>query len=297
VKKLYLLLFSFAFLFTKAQSDFRFADSTAQWGVLETQYPFWCPCYNWTTHHFSVVKDTLINGLNYQLVRENSLHDKFIRKDSTGEVFYRNRYDPAEFKIYDFGKVAGDTFRMNSEYSAAFGPVLMYVCSTDTVNFDKPRKRMYLSPFDMAGCNSPHNIAIEGIGMLNAHLFYPELENYIIDGPVYSLLCFSENGSLVYHDVNYQSCSIDSVVWLGFNETTQTTVTVRYEFSNKVVVVNGSSTISKFSLYDLTGRLLLQQELTEQPTRIDLNTFAKGVYLYGVSSDKLPLKSGRLFIE
>jgi hypothetical protein len=155
MKKPYLLLLSFAFLFTKAQPDFRFADSTAQWSVLETQYPFWCPCWQWSTNHFQVVKDTAVVGKWYQQLTDDGGQSYFIRQDSLQQVFYRNTVDTQEFKIYDFGKEAGDTFRMNSRYSIAIGSVLMYVCNTDTVNFDKPRKRMFLSPFDSAGCNSP----------------------------------------------------------------------------------------------------------------------------------------------
>jgi hypothetical protein len=136
--------------------------------------------------------------------------------------------------------------------------------------------------------------------MLNAHFLYPELENYIIDGPVYSLLCFSENSSLVYSNANYQSCSIDSVVWLGVNDTKDDNVKIGYSRHSKEAIVNYSAmpdTPPYFIIYDLTGRLLLQKELTEQTTRIDLSSLAKGVYVYQVVSNNQKLKSGKLSLQ
>jgi hypothetical protein len=302
MKKLHLLLFSFAFLFTYAQTDFRFADSTAQWNVITADNGMWCNCISYFTTTYTVIKDTIVAGNWYQKLRDDNGQTYFIRQDSLQQVFYRNTYDSTEFKIYDFGKQAGDTFRMASQYSGGFGGVLMYVCSTDSVNFDKPRKRVFLSPFDSTGCNSPHNIAIEGIGMLNAHLLYPELENYIFDGQMHSLLCFSENSAVIYHQPGFASCQEDTFYYVSSPKLKEEADVRVYSSQSErdgsiIVQLYEQTSVMSISLYDLTGRLLLQKELTEQTTRIDCSALAKGVYFYQVVSNKQRIKSDKLLLE
>src|SRR4051812_47225617 len=91
------------FFDNRSQSDFRFADSTAQWNVLGTTSA-WCLCLNYGTEHFAVAGDTVIGNKQFQ-----NLQTAFIRKDSTGKVYKHNSHDTIEYLIYDFSKQAGDT--------------------------------------------------------------------------------------------------------------------------------------------------------------------------------------------
>jgi hypothetical protein len=54
---------------------------------------------------------------------------------------------------------------------------------------------------------------------------------------------------------------------------------------------------TKLQLFDLTGRMVLAQELRERSERIDVSALNKGMYLYRVASGKERLGSGKVVIE
>lgn len=54
---------------------------------------------------------------------------------------------------------------------------------------------------------------------------------------------------------------------------------------------------TNFRLFDVTGRIVLQKQLTEKLTQLDVSAVSKGMYLYTVSSATLKISSGKLVIN
>lgn len=293
MKRSLTLLFLLSCFVSKAQTNFRFADSTAQWNVLTYQNGMWCNCisYHTTVHH--IEGDTLLNGLQFQRVTGG----QFVRKDSVGKVFYRNSVDSIESVLYDFSKIAGDTFSIGDVNNPHGLSIHCRVDSADSVSLNGwMRKRMYIT------YNSDSwkpDVWIYNLGSLHSHFLSPGIDHSIIDGDWYELLCFFEDSSQLYHDNKYGTCMEDTVIWMGVKDIDEDWFKV-FVSADKTVTVQSEMPYdgtSNLQLYDLTGRLLLQKELTEQTTRINLGDVAAGVYVYSIQSDKQKIKTGKLLIE
>jgi hypothetical protein len=63
------------------------------------------------------------------------------------------------------------------------------------------------------------------------------------------------------------------------------------------VQINFASTTVRLSLFDLQGRIILQQELTSADNRIDLSGLDAGVYLYEIRNAEGEKQKGKLMIE
>ena len=192
-------LLSFVFLFLTqllpAQTDFRFADSTAQWNILISENS-WSQSVN--TAEVLVIKDTIIDNLQYQAINVRMplgaffAEEEFVR-DTANKVYRRDNTDTIEHFIYDFGRQTGDTFYIdNGTY-----PIYCHVDSVDTVILDKPRKRMYISNCYYEPCS---DVWIEGIGSIGSFFLFPDVGFAASDGPDFSLLCYFENNQLLYHN-------------------------------------------------------------------------------------------------
>jgi hypothetical protein len=54
---------------------------------------------------------------------------------------------------------------------------------------------------------------------------------------------------------------------------------------------------TSFQLFDLSGRMVLQEELKDKSSRIELSDVSKGMYLYSVVSDREKVGAGKLVVE
>ena len=106
VKKYTFLLSTFLFaLTTNSQTNFQFADSTAQWNELEGVWTGNPPNYvNYYTTTFTVKGDTVINAVSYQII-SSSIEEVYVRRDSLNRVYAHygnfNPSDSFENLLYD----------------------------------------------------------------------------------------------------------------------------------------------------------------------------------------------------
>lgn len=286
---------------TFAQSH-RFADSTAQWNVLETQYGF-CTCISWQTNVYRVTGDTTLNSRNYQVVNFNSQSTQYplqqngyyyLRQDTAGKVYGLINADSAEYLIYDFSKQAGDSFITNLPLNW-HGEIKIMIDSTAVIFEGLTRKTQYVTLTTSLGVLK--DVFVEGIGAINGFFAAPGIEYTIYDGPDYTLLCFSEQANLVYHNPSYNTCTFDST-WLSINETlTKNTVQVYPNPSSNVITVALTEPYQQatFTLTDLTGSVLLQQTLTAKQTLVDITGIATGAYIYNITVSNQPAITGKLY--
>lgn len=294
-----------------AQTDFRFADSTAQWSVLSAQWCMNTPCASFSTGVYSAPNDTIINQLWYQQIYGFNSPVCYLRKDSVEKVYGRYKSDSVEFLLYDFGWQVGDSITLGNALGRTW-PYSVVDCrldSIDTVDMGGLRRRFYVSyriPQWNSGWSFERDIWIEGIGSLGTHFLSPGLDPQSLDGQKEDLLCFFEKDSLLYHDFMSSYFTDDTLScflnfdWVGVNDIGDAGGNLNVLYYRPYCIVKYSKPIensTQLSLYDLTGRLILQKELTEQTTRIDLGDMAQGVYVYSIQYDKRKVKAGKLVIE
>ncbi len=192
------LLLSFQ---ANAQQSHRFADTSAVWQIVESQYPMYPPLIiSVTTKTYSATGDTVLEGHTYQII-DGGGDPALVRQDS-GKVYSRSYWGEEEL-LYDFNLNVGDTF--NSPF--------MLVDSVDTVDWGRVRKRMFLRCSDCASYFD--EIWVEGIGNINPYFFWPFTRELIADGPTYEVRCYSENGATVYPSAGFQDCYVDTFFYLS----------------------------------------------------------------------------------
>ncbi len=269
----------------QAQTDFRFADSTANWSGrswLDGMQP------SSVDYELRVMGDTSIAGRQYQII--NSAH---LRKDSVGRVFALRPADSVEALIYDFSKIAGDTFSISDWQQPAQSFSLITIDSTDTVWIGRYRKRMYVNTNGFGGFRT--DIWIEDIGALKSYTLNPGSSYHTIPG-IDELVCFWEQQQLVYHNTAYPSCFTDlkndalsnSVIDIFPNPTTDGVFV-----QNEVPFPAQTS----FRLFDMVGRMVLRKPLDGKLNRIELNEVSKGVYLYSIITGSKKIISGKLVAQ
>jgi hypothetical protein len=292
-----LLLFSFTAF---CQTNFRFADSTAQWNVLSISGP------HQQSYTYLVAGDTVIGNYQYQLIKCSQCFPLAIgpiRRDTTGKVFTRRSNSSSDVLIYDFGALPNDTFPLFT-YSIPY--LNCAINSVDSIFLDRWRKKMLVTYFsDSFSISqdpplvpySANDVWIEGIGALNTPFYLPgfqEIANF--GGPLFSLLCFSENSSTVYRDSHYNTCIITDI---SSPEEEEVVNVFPNPCDLKTVTVNATSFESKayFKLFDISGRVILEQILMDKTTQIDLTEISKGLYLYTISTGEQKLASGKLAVQ
>lgn len=306
MKRLYLfiLFISISFIST-AQTDFRFADSTAQWNVL-----FKYPAYPYSGSNYDTKinvcgSDTTIGGNTYQHISHY-----YVRRENGKVLAYK---DGVEYIIYDFTVSSGDTIQLQhvSNYvydlyatidsvgSVFIGNMRMVIYLTyhsDTISFSADPPSILFNE---------KSIWIDGIGEIFRYNEFglpgcdPIPNEFYPYSPTQSLLCFFEDGQSVYHDSLYDTC---------FYKLTQTGISkiqpkVASIYPNPVTQSQFMVTLfelpkpnTTFMLYDAVGRLVRREELNSINQTIYTSGLANGMYTYVVEADKVKSGSGKLVV-
>ncbi len=284
---LFALLFYLGF-YSRAQTDFRFADSTAQWNVFV--YSDETPATHMENYYYN--NDAIWQNRQYQ-----NISGTLYRRDSLNRIYTPHPWDTtaSDGLLYDFSANPGDTIfykRLLPGYTWYSGTLI--VDSTDTVYWDKPRRRLFLKT--LYGDNA--EVWIDGIGVLNANPLW-HVTSYNPPGfgfnTIYNLLCFHENGQLVYQDANSNSC----------NTAVQDLPKVRVD-----IYPNPAEDVVSFQLPDFfenqqallqistpEGQSILNTPFHTSLLKIPTTTFARGMYFYSIISKGQKAASGKIILQ
>jgi hypothetical protein len=195
-KTIYTLLIISAAL-SKLYSQQGFADSAATWNVYYSNY------YNFDTTRVITVDSTFNSiGKVYQ-----KIGNRFYSRDSLNRIYAGTPGD--EYLLYDFSKNVGDTI---FELGCTGYQYCSLVDSIDSIFIGHNRKRMFV--WNTSNCNFSYathyynDIWIEGIGsQFNRFLAPYDYCGFPTQDPtVINLLCYFEQGQLLYHNINYDTC-------------------------------------------------------------------------------------------
>ena len=213
--------------------------------------------YSFTDIEFNLTTATYLGGM-----RENEQKQVFYRGGITNKM------------IYDFSLSIGDTFydSDNSDFTFTIGNI-------DTINYNGIERRY----FTIECGGQIAGIWLEGIGNYEG-LFYPfhtsTAENWG------NTRCYSYNGDLLYS--NLTNGANDCITPLGLDNISfdDNSITLYPNPTNREINIQSDNTINSIEIFNSLGQKVYQEKTKVKERRIDINTFAKGVYIIGANTDK-----------
>jgi len=261
-----------------------------------------------TTWH-KVGADSIIEMRLYKqiLSSKDSLMEKWyleaLMREEGDKVF---RYYPIgknENLLYDFGMQPRDTIYDHDGYVST---VLKSV--RDTI-MDRSRK---IYTFSKNGDNLVEEIWIEGIGALRGGIFRP-LNDFMTGGNYAigytGLICFFENGELIYHNADFDKCYYNDIKPLsGMNiseikaQAHALSQNAPNPFSNQTEIkyfVESGAKEAYICIYDMQGKILQKISIVSGQNSVIIqdSTLVKGMYLYSLIIDGQEVDTKRMIIN
>ena len=287
--KIYTLL---AFLMmageVKAQETTSILKDNSEWNILWQSTGV--PTPESVTESLMVSGDTVVDGVLYKKVlRKLSSETHYwhgsleydlygiIKEEESGKVFYKPKEQEIEYLLYDFGMNVNDTAVMfwcqnpNCE-------VHVRIDSIATQHIAGAERRVfYVSSKDMFG-DEWHwlNTWVEGIGAMEGLLYSCHIVN--AGGiTLHELLCYHEDGELVWQNSTYNTCLIDP---LSIQDNTEASGLQVYPNPAKDrVVIEGMEAV-EVKVCNTSGQMVKTVRGTNE---IDIADLAKGVYLLRIT--------------
>ena len=282
-----LLLFSAIFIvqqfaWGQHQNGFQsfFGQESTKWNGVTEYYDV-----PWENHILCITNDTLIDSRYYKKVAysaiywyneysegRDSSYDFYLSEDSTtGKLWCRYQNENDDFIIADMSLSLGDTIWLPNYVD--YRDSIMYTVQ-DTLTYDGHYTIVLYEEFSNRSIEF-----IEGVGCSN---LFDYLRLPIIGS---QLVCCHKDGDLFYH------CSVEGwpeedcvVHTVGINECEENhIIRVWPNPCNDWIYINGGEHIKTAKLYDLTGRLLLDN--ISCMDKIFLTNIPQGVFLLCIETN------------
>lgn len=203
----------------------------------------------------------------------------YIRYDTLiKKVFIREDTSTTERCIYDLNLNIGDTVIM--EPASGFPPYTIDSIE-NTIFFGKSVKKFYLP-----GGNFGDNFIIEGLGGSNGLISFFPIEFVVSGGFIStSLNCF-QSGDSIYNP-DFGGC-ISFFLTVSIDENNLKNQVKIYPNPNLGLFelnVDAPFQNAEFTIFSLTGEIVIQQKITQNKTKLNLLSHPKGMYLYQLNAD------------
>lgn len=279
-----------------------FIDVSKQWNVMVTWYAYGGSPSTKTTIEFWISEnDTIFNDTIYKMVIANNPNSTgffpngavgFIREDTLErKVYFRDHIATAPFftikdrLLYDFSIESGDTVEVFGMYTCPEFYNSYKVISTSSVSLlnGSERKVWNLGPIGEYDQNNDQ--WIEGIGSLNGMPFpgcyQLETISFSLD-----LLCYFEGETKLYA-LKEDTCEVywtSSVSELALNRIHCYPNPSRDELN--ISLPNNFQDCHTISIFDLSGRLLLQEVNCGNEFKVDVSKLQPGLYFLKAVSQR-----------
>ena len=245
----------------QAQEYLPIAQKGNEWHTFETavwqinNYVNWCS------------GDTLIGNVRYMKIM-GTVNDSYpifytLLREEDGKVWKRYSIAHPETLLYDFTASVGDTLRIGD---FAEEMVLDSISMVQIGDVDR-RKFWFGLEYDNLGRPRAKETWIEGIGS-DYGLLWTGYFN-VFDG-WHCLLCFHQNGELVWENPEYGTCTFD-----GVEETKESGISIYPNPAKDRVVIDGIEAV-EIQVYNTLGQVVKTVRGTNE---IDLSGLVGGVYL------------------
>jgi hypothetical protein len=253
-----------------------------QWNELFST--FWSPLVS--TSILQIQGDTLVSDTTYLKIHRVEfstgaylgLFPIGIREDSLGKVYSRKYGSSVEELLYDFSLELNDTVRL-----AGGAQFEVYNVDSVTINNGERRKRIHLK----AGNYGFGPTWVEGIGDVYGGLF--GIENFLIFDVSTSLLCFYDNGELLFPKAP-KTCFEESTV--SVNDIFPSDILIYPNPISNVLHINYEATqLRSISILNLIGAKVYESSFVQE---IDVSALEIGTYILLLEDDAGNVYSDKL---
>jgi len=259
-----------------------FIDETKQWAIVSTQ------SMDTNLKHTTYYKfsgDSIINGFTYHKLFKStdssqlnwSLNDCplwFERNDSVFKLGHCCGYQiDTTTLVYDFNLEEGDSFPY-------FYNQYMFVDSIKYLEWGGSIRKFLF--FNQYGPH-PYNCItwVEGVGNLE-NFSYSGI--FCIGSVGWELLCFHEDGNLIYQNPYYNSCYIATSADI-IKESSEKSVNIFQSGNGALIINNPNSEKGMIVFYSIDGRQIKELKIESENTQVDLRNSGMIIYkftnLYG----------------
>ena len=285
----------------QAQEWMSLLKDNSEWNILWQSTGV--PTPELVTESLMISGDTLVDGELYKKVlRKLSSETQYwhgsleydlygiIKEEESGKVFYKPEEQEIEYLLYDFGMNVNDTAVMywcqlpnpNCEIHVRIDSIAtQHIAGTE-------RKVFYVSSKDMFG-DEWHwlNTWVEGIGAMEGLLYSCHVVN--AGGiTLHELLCYHEDGELVWQNPDYDACT-----WEAVEETKESEISIYPNPANDKVVIKGVEA-SEVQVYNALGQLVKTVRGTNE---VDLSGLVEGVYLLRIMDAEGKVYTNKITIQ
>jgi hypothetical protein len=266
-----------------------------------SQVNYRLPSFTAITEHFTLDKDTMVNGIVYQkLLRSTDKNQQnwneflLVRETVEGYIYFKPDTSQNEYMFYRPDTQVGDTISLSSieSYNGGkyIGSYSFRIENRDSILLNGLyRKRVILRRVNAPV--SQITYFVEGIGSTTGLLHW---ETGLLGGDSYLLICCSDNGTLIYHDPKYSNCYY---VWNGSEnrllQPNLVNIAVNPGYMLKVDMVEPNS--GRFSVFDVKGRIVLREAITSRSSTYLLPT--RGLHLYRFEAENGQVQTGKVLVK
>ncbi len=271
-------LFVFVFLHT-ARPQYHPATSAGHlWSSVEIHC---MPGYNlFSSRYFAFMGDTTIGTLQYRqlfMSQDKEMTEWFLwgfyREDiQTGKIWYRPVFPETEGLVYDFSANAGDTVHvLNHDISAQPLGLIVQTVTTEWIGGVERKKMTLWEPLSfqsetwIEGIGSLYGFKNSGATFLGAACGSEEL------------LCFSENGEMLYQNPAYYTCFFE-LASTGGDLDAPLTKAWPVPVSDVVNIEGGFAGKNTAILLSPQGRIIRTQENASENFSVSLGGLPPGIY-------------------
>lgn len=254
-------------------------DSNAVWSVYDQKY--------------FVDEDSSYNSLDYKKyffstdsLLTNETLIALVREDTTTqEVFAIASGDSIERLIYDFSLNENDTVSVYPlSFPEYYGPIRVQIESVDTVIIGAvQRRRQKIIGYDFSLPLVEY--WIEGIGSTMGLFNSGASGAGIVDIYYPVLLCFEQNGNLVFDNPNFPSCYQAYPTSVNDIELSNS-VDVFPNPARNSCTIKSESEILTYQVVSVSGRLIFEKGVKANTVSVDLSNLTKGVYILRLTTEK-----------
>ena len=231
--------------------------------------------------------DTIIGNVRYLKIMgtvNNGNPNLFtVLREEGGKVWKRHLNTSEETLLYDFTASVGDTLCFG-EPGASF--VLDSISMVQIGDVDR-RKFWFGLEYDGSGNPRAKETWVEGIGSDYGLLWSGYWR--IPDG-WHCLLCFHQNGELVWQNPEYNTCSYP---YDAVEENKDFGISVYPNPGNNTLNICTTLQNACVEVYDMNGRMVYSQEITENVTSINAENWPAGSYVWKVVANGKEAETGK----
>ncbi len=230
-------------------------------------------------------------GMNYAPLSSSNQTFLLARVDANYHCLVRLPSNPTEYLLFDFSMAPGDTgtfYAYNSDNNQ-FTPV--FATLTDT-NYVETLTGMRKS-WNLTSEGGYSTRWIKGLGPEES-MFYPN-RNLLGEAETYSaVLCIVvalDDLEYVYDNPLYDGCTVNTEIEI-YAKNVSIYPNPCTEFIN--IEIDPADLPAQLMLYDVSGKILIQQVLNHSNTSVNTASLSQGMYFYKLISKSGSVCSGKL---